>query len=110
QGSGPSAILAYEIASSATTTWSDAADGRLVGANDDFFIMQRYATRDNGAAQIVIERHDVSGKTKTLAEFSDDARAGQTRVVGDRVVFVNADGKIVVVPLNGDGRFNFEPF
>jgi hypothetical protein len=103
-------IMAHEIATAANFVWSDAVDGQLVGANDTYFITQRIQRRDSGAAVVVVERHEPGGKSRTLADFADDGRAGQAQVMGERVVFVNADRKIVVVPLNGDDRFNFEPF
>lgn len=106
----PLRILAYDLVNDAIVVWTDAVRGRLAGANDRYWITQRIERRDRGTEIVIIERHESGAATRRLADFRNDGRAGQTRVLGDRVVFVNADRKIVVVPLDGSGRFNFNPF
>lgn len=107
---GARAVYAYAIPTGTMTLWADAVDGRIAGATDEYFITETSTIgRNNVTWRIVIRRYDSTGAAKTLADFRADGLAGQTMVMGDRVVFVNAEARIVVVPFQGGGRFNFRP-
>lgn len=106
---GSRAVYAYAIPTGILTLWADAVDGRIAGASDEYFITETATLgRNDRTWRIMIRRYDAAGAVKTLADFRADGLAGQTMVLGDRVVFVNADAKVVVVPFQG-GRFNFQP-
>lgn len=105
-------ITAYDFATGESREWVDAARGRLAGATDDYVVTEeRVGGRfPNKADRLVIRKYDIDGKPKQMADFRADGFAGQTRVLGDRVVWVNPDRRIVVQPLPGGDRKIFRPF
>lgn len=108
---GVSRIMAYDITTGTTREWVDAARGRLAGATDDYVVTEERVDRfPNKPDRLVIRKYDIDGKPKQMADFRADGFAGQTRVLGDRVVWVNPDRRIVVQPLPGGDRKIFRPF
>lgn len=109
--SGSSAVYAYSIPDGVTKIWADAVPGRLAGATDDHFVTETTEIGSNGRTfRVVVRRYEVAGGSRVLADFRADGLAGQTMVLGNRAVFVNADRRIVVVPFDGGERFNFRPY
>lgn len=109
---GLSRIRAFNITTGQTLTWVDVAEGELRGASDTFFVMQELDPRTiDKPDQIIVRRFDLEGRAKKLADFRADGLAGQAAILGDRVVFVNDERRIVVVPLLGDeDRRSYAPF
>jgi hypothetical protein len=108
---GVTRIVAYELASGATSVWADAVSGRLTGATDDHFLTEEYRLGSNNITErIYIRLHEVGGRVRNLADFRADGLAGQSRILGDRVVFVNAQRRIVIVPIYAGERTSFKPF
>jgi hypothetical protein len=109
---GLSRIRAFDITTGQTRTWVDAAEGELAGASDTFFVMQELNPRTlEKPDQIIVRRFDAEGRAKKLADFRADGLAGQATILGDRVVFVNDERRIVVVPLLRDeDRRSYAPF
>lgn len=66
---------------------------------------------DNGITErTVIRLHEVGGRERKLADFRTTGLSGQSRILGNRAVFVNPDRRIVIVPLDGGDRRSFKPF
>jgi hypothetical protein len=108
---GGGRIRAYEMASGTTHTWADLVAGRLTGAADTHFLTEESVIGDNGITErTVIRLHEVGGRERKLADFRRTGLSGQSRILGDRAVFVNPDRRIVTVPLSGGDRKSFKPF
>jgi hypothetical protein len=108
---GLSRILRHDLTSGVTRVWVEAARGELAGATDEFLVTEEpIYRRPDRADQISVHRYDLGGERRTLATFRADGLAGQTRVIGNRAVWVNAERKIVIAPLNGGDRTIFRPF
>ena len=106
-----SRIVAYDIPTGTTTEWADAVAGSLSGASDGYFLMEERTLADNDITErITIRLYELGGRDRKLADFRADGLAGQSCILGDRVVFVNTDRRIVLVPLDGSGRSSFRPF
>ena len=105
-----SRVVVFDVPTNETRVWADSAPGRFAGANDEYFVTEEYFERDNGAGVYTIRRFDELGREKKLATFRADGLAGQTTVLGDRVVWVNPDRKIVITPLAGGDRISFRPY
>lgn len=104
-------VVAFDRSSGETETLAETIRGRLAGATDSAFVIEETFAADNDiTSRIAIRRHGDDGSVEELANIRADRHAGQTIVVGNRAVFVNDDQKIVVVPLHGGQRINFEPF
>jgi hypothetical protein len=104
-------VVALDRSSGEIKTLAETVSGRLAGATDSAIVIEETFTAENDiTSRIAIRRQNDDGSVDELANIRADRRAGQTIVVGDRAVFVNDDQKIVVVPLNGGERFNFQPF
>lgn len=104
-------IMRYDIATGEQMLWIDAADGELAGASDTYVLTQRRDFADPGETErIVITRYNTDGKSRVLADFRADGRAGQAQVLGDRAVFVNPERRVVVAPLEHGDRTSFKPF
>lgn len=110
-GDSLSTIIGFDIPTGIISVVRDAVPGVLAGASDAAFATEETNVGRNG----ITERHEVvlyaaDAAPRVLGDFRADGLSGQTAVLSDRVVFVNATGKIVVVPLGRGDRFNFEPF
>ncbi|MEK6676560.1 MAG: hypothetical protein AABZ47_13020, partial [Planctomycetota bacterium] len=77
ENSGP--IFRYDIPTGETRVWKDTVTGFLVGATDEFFIVEEYVYRSNQADQIRVTRTDSAGEVRTLATFVEEGLAGQTQ-------------------------------
>jgi hypothetical protein len=102
-------VSRHDLVTGETRVLESGLEGALVGAVDDAFVTEA-STYEGRRYRVKVRVHEIDGEARTLAEFDDDGLAGQTQVLGNRVVFVNADRKVVVVSLDDEGRFNFEPF
>lgn len=110
-GGGLSRIVAYDIPAGTTRVWVDAVAGELAGAHDDFFVTQETIFPASGRPErIAIRRYDSAGRSRVLADFRAHGLAGQARILGNRVVFVNAQRRIVAVPLTGGGRTSYAAY
>jgi hypothetical protein len=112
-----SRVWIHDLPSGTQSVWADNVQGRLVGATDEFLIteeMIRYGpfpfNLEMKPDMIVVRRYDRDGNVRKLAEFRWTGLSGQTRVIGDRAVWVNPKRKIVLAPLDGSDRTIFEPF
>lgn len=104
-------VSRYDVPTAVTRVWSDAVEGRLAGASDDFFVTEQFIERFPDAAnQITVRRYNGEGAVKTLATFRADGLAGQAMLLGDRAAWVNDDKEIVLAPLSGGERTIFAPF
>lgn len=108
---GVSRVVSFDLLEERQAVRADAIPGALAGATDTVLVTQEY-TQDSLASpwRITIRRHTPEEPDKVLAEFRADGLAGQARILGDRIVFVNRERKIVVASLVGEGRTNFEPY
>lgn len=107
---GRSGVLVYDIPTMQARVWADSAAGTFVGANDEYFVTEEYTEREDGALLYTVRRFDQQGREKKLATFRADGLAGQATVLGDRVVWVNSERKIVIAPLAGGDRLSFRPY
>jgi hypothetical protein len=107
---GVERVWAYDIRDGTTRLWADAVQGQVRGASDDFFVTQERIVRGNGSVRLVIRRYAAAGASDVLGEFPANGRAGQAQIRGQRIIFVNSDRRVVVVPLGEGRRFNFRPF
>jgi len=112
-----SRVWIHDIPSGTKRVWTDNIQGVLVGATDEFLITEEEIAYDpfpfnpeNKPDMIVVRRYDRDGKVRKLAEFRWTGQSGQTRVIGDRAVWVNPRRKIVLAPLDGSDRTIFKPF
>lgn len=105
-----SRIVAYDLTTQQTTTLADAAIGTLAGATDTQFVTEAYRSNVLGVERIEIRRYDADGKSKEIADFRADGLAGQTCVLGDRIVYVNAKRQIVTVPFSGGDGHSYAPY
>lgn len=109
-------IVRYDTTTGQTRVWADAVEGRLAGATDEFLLTEEQIIRDepftsgDKADLVRIRRIDIDGKVKQLAEFRFDGLAGQSRVIGNRAVWVNAERKVVIAPFDNRDRNSFKPF
>ncbi len=105
-----SRIMTYDVPTGATRVWADAVAGELAGASDEFFVTATYIANQGKPDRIAVTRYGADGKSKELARFDANGFAGQTQVLGNRVIWVNPDRKIVIQPLAGGERDLFKPF
>lgn len=103
-------IMAYDVPTGTTRVWADAVAGQLAGASDGFFVTETYIDNQGKPDRIAVTRYDLDGRSKELARFNANGFAGQTQVLGNRVIWVNPDRKIVIQPLAGGERDIFKPF
>ncbi len=102
-------VRAYDPATDTIEVWAEAVAGELAGATERFFVTQERRVRER-SDKIVITRHEMdTGRSRQVADFRADGRAGQARVIGNRIVFVNDERRIVTVPLDGGERRSFGP-
>lgn len=108
---GVSRVVSFDLLEGRQVVRADAIPGALAGATDTALVTQEYTQASLAAPRrITIRRHRPDEPDKVLAEFRADGLAGQARILGDRIVFVNRDRKVVVASLVGEGRTNFEPY
>ncbi len=112
-----SRVWIHDLPSATQSVWADNVQGHLVGATDEFLITEqeiRYGpfpfNLEMKPDMIIVRRYDREGNVRKLAEFRWTGLSGQTRVIGDRAVWVNPKRKIVLAPLDGSDRTIFEPF
>jgi len=104
-------IVAYDIPSGETVVWADAVPGWLAGAADGHFLIEEYFTAGNNVTnRIRLRLHEVGGRIRELANFRADGLAGQAHILGNRVVFVNDERRVVTVPLGRGERRSFAPY
>lgn len=108
---GDTRVTRYDIATGTTTVVADAIGAFVTGAADDFFLAEEIVFANNGNTErVAIFRYDNVGNRKKLAEFRKDGLAGQSRIIGDRAVWVNRERRIIIAPLAGGDRTSFRPF
>ncbi len=104
-GDGVSRIVAFDTVSGRITVWADAVRGALRGAGDERFVTEEVEFRlPQRANRVVIRRYDPADGEKIVADIPDDGLAGQARVLGDRIAYVNQHRTIVYVPLAGGDK------
>ncbi|MGE3182919.1 MAG: hypothetical protein AB7N71_14910 [Phycisphaerae bacterium] len=108
---GDTRVSRYDLTTGVTTVIVDAVSGFVTGASDDFFITEEDVfTNDDATRRIAIRRYDDEANNKKLAEFRADGLAGQSRIIGDRAIWVNRERKIIIAPLAGGDRTSIKPF
>ena len=107
---GRSRVWMYDPVEGEARVRVEDAEGDLVGAGEGYFVTEAHVFQSNGVERIEVRRYDAEGGAKVLARFRADGLAGQTRVVGSSVVWVNPERKIVLAPLAGGDRTIFKLF
>ncbi len=107
---GDARVTRYEIETGESRVWAPSVNGRLTGAADDFFLTEEVIEERGEPTRIAVFRYNDDGTSKRLARFRADGLAGQSRIIGDRAVWVNKDRRIVVAPLVGGDRTIIKPF
>lgn len=104
-------VWRFDIPTGVERLWVDGVAGRLAGASDEFIVTEERVYRlPQAADKLVIRRYDADGRMRELASFHADGLAGQTRVFGSRVAWVNPERRIVLAPLAGGDRVAFRPY
>ncbi|NOT00284.1 MAG: hypothetical protein HOP29_06615 [Phycisphaerales bacterium] len=104
-------VWRFDIPTGTKRLWVDGVVGRMAGASDEFFVTEETVYRlPQAPDKLVIRRYDADGRMRQLASFRADGLAGQTRVIGSRVAWVNPERRVVLAPLAGGDRITFRPF
>jgi hypothetical protein len=109
-GAGLTRVRAHDLPTNTNYTWLDSVTGDLRGATDAYVVMEESTDTRAGVTRLAIRRYDSEGAVMLVADFRADGLAGQTRVVGDRILYVNPSRRIVTVSLMGAGRHAYAPY